>query len=549
MRYFFSYVYRLIILLICIFNNWHHHNFIWFAIYIVYIILSIILLKYRTSISGFIRNLLDISLIYSVTYNAEILNLNNYVLLLIPILNIPNNSSKLKNLKLHFLFILIWAIAFIFIPNINYSEQIICLCVVVLFCLTYFVHQAYENFKEDLDRISNNVFNYSKPDSKPHKILERIMDYLKSSNIFGFNFTNIFIFKFSKKDISIVSSTVFFDNWKIINYHDMLTQLSNSRYTNISIELNDISYNAIIVKYNDISNDYGICFTLPNSVNCEYIINSLKIILLLRIMKQPFNTILQCVTLNDFVLQKKYAADLILSSNIGYINNAKTALHYVRNQLSPLKNHLEIIKDMNIQDTEKFNKQWNFIKNRVDDHMSRVLDIETHTDKMLMQKSSTYLDEDCVNMNYTDIITLLVRQWQTKIGSKSDNSSELERTFEKEFKDKVFNYKLPEKALVYLFDNWISNMEDYGGNIKKCHIEVGKNIKVTFTNNLQRNKMKYLRNLQVIFDRDISSAVNEENAFGIYTIKLICENFGIGCFFQTKASNKSVILEVVFYGE
>lgn len=464
--------------------NW----WLYLGITIIYVMLYFFL-RIKDNIWSVFRLFLDYIYIGFILYFLkDKVDIFGYSLIFLPILNAPNHSGNKRSLLLYIFPIIILCLLlgevnlYLFVPFF------------LFFIVNNFEYRRNKKhvFYEQLNSLIDNYYIGSESFHKPYEIFKNGVRLLNENNVFQEKIDGFYGFINNNNKAVILYGSNFVGEYEFKDYKAIIKKKSDSPFRvtrNIEVYLNNrkIENNILYTIYRENADSYSFLLTFENEINLD-IFFKIRLYKFKKIL-DPFLHRLAKVLDGDFK-NKNYKLEQVreLEKHFEYISKARNMMHYIRNNLSPLKTFLSIQQDL---DTEQDPKQIEILK--IYEQKTRAK-LETSSKNMLdtaknilEQSKNPYSFLEKKEYSIEHLFSEIRNVWYNYFdedGIRSNVNFLNSKSF------KLFYNQL---GIIVLLDNWISNMYRHKANYAYIEILEEDFIVIKFSNDMSNEKSKELK--------------------------------------------------------
>ncbi|MCF1420839.1 hypothetical protein [Mangrovimonas futianensis] len=521
LRKFNSVILRLILIVFLVIIVKNQDNYFELTIYntgiFIYLVLLVFQLFIKRRHSGIIRFILDISIITFCLFEKDLNSVLNFFPYLAIIFNIVNYSSEKSRLK----FILPFINASIFIvDNFNFIilHQLIPLSLYV-FLFFYWIRFQIDRFNKVINDETTHLFLNNLNEENDFKLLDNLKNLINNDISFEhiFEIEDIFLFTYLDDKLFIIKGTKFVSEPPYI-MKKIISEIDTSTKNVVEVDY--------IPKINrkPLKNTIWFKHNINNQKYWYLISSRSKITFITKIainaLWRGFNQITSLYHYKHQVDVLRRQESKLLKDKITYVLNAKNALHYVRNKLTPTVAVLGLLERY-FNDKNLDENQIQFIENRISSkgHVEKIKTTIQRANTLMKGVEILFQKED-KNCTIPDLVYLIRKEWyhhhenQAPIEIKADLKKE--QTF-------LVNVELME----YVFTDIIENSFKYGDGDENIIISIdestGETLEVIIKNKIkdfQKNK-KRLEEIADLYNQIDNDEIYNRKTHGLSFIRRI----------------------------
>ena len=520
----YSKLYRILLVLYSLFIIFSQTNYFDLSIYLLLIIFYLTII-FKYDLPSLLRLLIDFLLINTILFSKDITIVINYIYVLIPLFNSVNFTGTKKSLLFYVvvlvtLFFNFYLTLLSFSNFYNYLIPVIILILIDIFAnIRKFLNHIIIQFTDIVDNYNISFDEINQIESIILELKERINKHFKNEVV-----KEILIFTISDKStIKLISSTFDISEFKLDIESLLKSYKENTFLLENILEINYINssnnclfflnHNNIIYVYNFIYNE-----------KLEFIDNFKYSLILLTSHKQIIILLKKitviCSLLEIYFLYQK---DILTSvhQNFLYIQRVLTAMHYIRNRLTPLKNLTSMVELPDVLENIIDNKLKKNIKNSINTSKNEIIKIQNYTSNLLDNNKNPYNEIIKGFSSKTKIFSILKKHVEIYLPSQI-----IEKSYNKDVNTK---YAINEIALDLFLADWLSNMSKYKRNyVNISFLEEEFQIIITFINDYDPS----LHNINFLiehFNTENRNEITERTSHGIHHIKILLKQLKIKC--------------------
>jgi len=512
---------------------------------VLYIIISFILIFYDFNLFAYLRLLVDYAIIGIVLFHKDVLEFNSVILLLLPIINSPNSTKAYRKI----IFPILLTVVILLFNKMFSFEYIIGL--IVLMGLSYVFYKRimfYNAFSTLYEKIDDHYMGNTKFQNI-HKLLKEIIQrynwnpwvkYMGSPRV-----TDIYCFERVNNLIFIRSSSTFLWEYDISILVDEFDKIKDEEddniVDNVEVKLDGQVYStnsAFQISFK--SKKFIIIIVWEKAPGLLFNI-VFQDMFIERIFRPYFSKIVKLMIIEYNIRKEKRMDVLSLKENQNYLNNAKTALHFLRNKFTPIQNYLEMVDSLKSADAEK--------KKIIEDNMKNEFENAKRSVQSITQKTSTILDKAKDPFYAKDIkyirarmIYIYLREiWDEIIG---DPKIEV-KSFDEQ--KKAYS-KIDVECIEMVFYDLIRNMKNFHQSYKSLQFSYNDDFIIIHFINDFKNDPTVLAQLKEIVE-DITSKGRAEiirrKAHGLLNVINFLEQMDIK--YEFKVEENKYLFEVKLF--
>jgi len=445
-----------------------------------YLILSFYLVSVDAKNFAYLRLLLDYTFIGIVLYQKNIIEFNSVIFLLLPIFNSPNSTKNYRKI----IFPLSLTLIILIINQQFHYLYLFSLSILIIMSYIFYkritFYSAYSGLYEQIDQQYINNINFS----NIYQLLESFIKKFNSNSwvkFFGnIKLDNIYCFQLKKNALHIRTGSTFVWHYNVENLMNNLKKFDKGDIQHdITITLDNIDYtHNSIIKLSLYENYYYLIIVWKGNFFTPF-----REVVVTKVLKPYFSKIIKLMILDQTIKVEKRAQIKNFKKSQSYINNAKLALHFLRNKLSPIDNLFQMLEELNTAtDREK-----EILLYELDNEFTRA----KRSLQSITQKTSLFLDKSedpfyankIVLLKARRLFVLLRDSWE-EVFSESDIDVNL-------FDEKQNNcVRVDVNCMAIVFHELVSNIEKYHQGYKRLFFDYNKTeIIVTFKNSISNDRI------------------------------------------------------------
>ncbi|GAA3557661.1 hypothetical protein [Snuella lapsa] len=492
-------------------------------------------IKYR----GIFRYLLDISLITLFLYEKDLGNtlfFLPYILLLFNSINYSNSKSRtlVFILGIHLSILIVDGFSLVFrhqlIPVIFY-----------VFMLIYYTRKIFNQFNSDLIKLIGDLFAQNISESSSYKILHEVKKRISRSSIgYFFKLDQIFLFRLINNRLVLIKGTQFIR--ELPDFSDeIIGKIKESKEKPIkgaSVIINTIEYSNIYWQRTDFENStyvYLICLKPATFMLQENIIIGLKPVF------SQVSKVFHLMNSLDYI--KKNSAKTI-KEKVAYVLDAKNAMHFVKNKLTPITNILDLV-DRYFKKPENLDeRKEKYIKEKLKNNRGNVQIKEVISKAELMIKGvDNLIAKDDVKVSERVIIDSVRRHWFYHF----ENLDDVRLNFNKESN---FNISFNHELFDFVFTDIIENISKYSTGIKMVEFieDSPGTLTVLFKNEIKdyNRKIQELQELVTQYNQPDNDEIYSRKTHGLSFIRGLMKRKKIKNVISIERETKMFIFKITF---
>lgn len=539
-----SVVIRLFLIVLMVFIYTYNSNIFIEKVYTISIILYPILLIThlylpKSSYKGLFRLTLDLSLITIFLYGKDLNSLLNFFPFLILIFNTINHSNANNRLKV-FIVLVHSSIILIDEFNIVFTHHLVPM-ILYVFIFTYSLRQLFQNLNADIIKLTGDLFAENTKNSSTHQILRKVKKELIKAPVNAvLKLEEIFLFRVINDRIVIIKGTEFVKETPSIT-KSLMDEIIRSRKSlikgaDIKINTRNIN-NSYFLKMNVYEHRYVFLLSLRGTSNFfqERIIQGLTPV---------FNQICRIFYLTNSLNKIKIEESKIIKEKVTYVLDAKNALHYVKNKLTPVTNTISLIDRYFKKPEELDSTKKEYIENKLKNNKGNVY-IKDVIEKaeVLIQGIDNLLYKDDEQKSVKYVIGLVRQIWMyhfenvDDINIDIDNLVSLELNFNTELFEFIFTDIIENISKYSLEDKCVNFNQDSEGEITVSFINVIKDY------NRKKDNLKEIVELYNMADND---EIYSRKTHGLSFIRRLMKRKKINNKISIDKENEKFIFKIKF---
>lgn len=483
-----------------------------------------------------LRQILDFTFIFLVLYKKDIFDIKHIIFCFLPLFNYANHSNIKRNPFLSYLLaaILIFSLKY---QNLRLSDFLPFLFLMLIDFLEHFRTRVY-HLKNSLLRELDKMLIKNIDSAANGEIYKEFIKYVNGS-------------KFAK--VFKVSDVICFEDiageYRLVNSHEFIgtmtldvDQLHSTSVENfkeaISLVTNEKEYNNYVGLFITTEHSKYVFLLRIDVVNM--LVHWLIRVYLYENLLPAFVKIANYIETSQDMKRMRFRMASQLKSNLGYINDAVFALHFVRNKLNPLVNYFHMEEEM---------------QSIIDDNIMSFYDHQLKQEKpraraslnMILERANNVLDmkvnsmfiSNPAPMEVTAFITMLRTIWYVDFEHDSFKAEVTPSNWEK----KVM---VDANALEVLFSDITSNIKKYR-NLKQDSLVSIKegSLEVRFTNDLKADGNNIQKFKRVASDFTTNKILQEkQTTHGLTFIKTFLNQMNVSS--SIEVSGKQCVMSLKF---
>lgn len=524
---FYSIIFRILLIVFSIYIllvNGLYFNFSVYLLCLLIYVVNYIFLLFNGDEQGKLRLVNDYSLITFILLGQDIYLISNFIFFAIPLVNSSNHSERKNNL---FFFLFVTTVSLIFISFFNtFFDKITLLLfplgmIYLISIITSARKRSERKLVNQFNKIENSL-NKILTFPKSYMLYTEILEEIKKLKFFNLNF-NIYkdIACFNIKEIGsvhLVNSSLFIYEYGTIKKERLKDFDLDSEKTEyieaFSVKFNDIEYtNSLVIK---VKSKKIYLFILTNkeentSVQNLYVFNVLKPIFerLARVIE---------FELNFNYEKRKNLVDI--KSKFLYIRNAETAMHFIKNKLSPLANLIEVFGDL-LEKNVLFPNDpalHRFVKTENDKSKNSVSKIIGQAD-LILDKSENPFNFSQLHLYEIHKVVTVTKELADEFLLTNYNI-----TFNLDYLSiDRYELKYNPEGFYLLITDWFANMKKYGTNHEVYFSENSDYFLLIFANEFDETQIIKVGTLVREFNDNKRNEIIRRKSHGLFQIKTSLE--------------------------
>lgn len=480
-------------------NNFYYITIIFYVIiHFLFRINSLVKIK---KISFFLADLVVISIFL---FDKNLFSTINYVPYFILTLVSIYYTQKFLSF---FVFICLIQISILIVNKfILFTSLHLIPVILYTFLFSFYVKKIFQELNSNIIKMTGDLFAENINENTTHHILNKVKKSINDNKIGNLlNIVDIYLFKEIQGRLVVVKGTQFINETKALNLTNNESIINSNEFiiTNDEIiEINNIKYdNSIWIKNKIQKSKYFflICIETNLPFFYERIINGLSPV---------FYQISRIFYLTNLLDRTKKEELKIIKEKITYVIDAKNALHFVKNKLTPITTTIGLVDRYFKGKSELNTIQIDFIEDKLKNNKSNIYlkEVIEKAEMLIKGVDNLIYKEDRI-VNVKVIIDSLRNNWMNHF----ENTDEVKI----KIKDlEEFNYSFNEDLFEYIYTDLIENIYKYGGNHKLVEfIDIDDKLHINFTNNVKDFEKNY------IYLKEISDSYNHPENDEIYNRK------------------------------
>ncbi|MBA3025258.1 MAG: hypothetical protein FP820_02485 [Sulfurimonas sp.] len=535
-----SLLFRLLVIGYAVFLLIVQHNFfdswVYFILAIAYFIIHINLVVREYSI---LRMLNDYLFIFIILFYKDMGMFYNVLFLLFPIMNSPNHT---QNNRRPFVLINIAAIVFILLnytnnidTNVNYQiYTVISLYIISLITFFEYYRNSYRLKLESIYTAIDKVTIRADRTSQLPKVYEKIQNTIKDK--LNLEIVQITAFRQVRKKTIVKSSSQFVHTHNIDNVIKEINKTSVLLNASISLNNKENSTNICI----KIENDIFVLLTKDKilEANIKQYITTHEVII--PILKRVAN-IIQLENSLDIQRNKVNSS---LNKKYHYVNNIMEAIHYLSNEMSPIKGYFDLKKKYDNLDNDNLKKPLFLLLQKEETLAITCLDnVVNRTLNVLDKGLNPFTTKELKKTKYKQIFMLMQKIWINRLNETNTNF--IVKNFDDNI-DKVCYTDM--NTLEFMFTDVYENVRKYSMNFKKVEFDFKNQLTIIVTNDIKdfKDKVQSLRTIVKNFNNDNKLEISRSSSFGLTHLKERASILNIKTTIDINEDEKYFIIKMKF---
>ena len=498
-----SVVIRLFLIILIIFIYKYNSNIFNEKTYLITIIVYPLLMIAhlylpKSNYKGLLRLTIDLTLITIFLYGKDLNSLLNFFPFLILIFNTINHSNANNRLNI---FALLTHSSIFLIDQFElvFTHHLVPL-ILYVFIFTYNLRQLFQNLNADIIKLTGDLFAKNTKNSSTHQILRKVKKELIKAPVNAvLKLEEIFLFRVINDRIVIIKGTEFVKETPSItkSLMDEIIKSKKSLIKGTDIKINSQNINnSYFVKLNVYEHKYVFLLSLRGTSNFfqERIIQGLTPV---------FNQICRIFYLTNSLNKIKIEESKIIKEKVTYVLDAKNALHYVKNKLTPVTNTISLIDRYFKKPEELDSTKKEYIERKLKNNKGNIY-IKDVIEKaeVLIQGIDNLLYKDDEQKSVKYVIGLVRQIWMyhfenvDDINIEIDNLESLELNFNTELFEFIFTDIIENISKYSLEDKSVSFNQESEGEITISFINVIRDY------NRKKDNLKEIVELYNMADND-----------------------------------------------
>lgn len=461
----------------------------------------------KDGVRSWIRLICDYSFIFYIIWKLPVDNFFVSALLFLPILNSSNHSSSRGSWLLYII------PASFLIYYYNFSLYIIfpffVFSIVNAFGL---LRHKYISLNDHLNTLVDKFLISPESIEKPYKIYERVIEVFNKSSLVLFDVGEIMCFKIKNENITLVNASFFI--WTFTVEDELIEKIKSSRKGSDSKFHSDV-----IINSKQYEKNFFLSVKVGDSIYCYVILPkkdnfvfSNQLVPFFEELVSPFFFRISKI-FEAYSERKRLEIEAIvqMERKVSYVQNAKSAMHFIRNKLGPLSNYLAMVADYESEtDTTDKKSLKAIIINERNKLSSSVDEILKRAHYVLDRSNNPFLVNELAEYNIKKLYSETKRVWETYFPVF------LPRLNWDVFAD---NYVVKFNAigLDFVLVNWINNMKKYGGEKQTISLDEDQQyIKLNFANSI--TDLLGAQDVVYVFNADDRIEILQRKTHGIVEI-------------------------------
>lgn len=466
----------------------------------------------KNKYKGLFRLIIDLTLITVFLYGKDLNSILNFFPFLILIFNTINHSNSNNRLKI-FVILIHFSIFLIDRFNLVLTHHLIPL-VLYVFIFTYNLRQLFQELNADIIKLTGDLFAKNTKNSSTHQILRKVKKELIKAPVNAIlKLDEIFLFRVINDKIVIIKGTDFIKESPSIP-DKLFNEIINPKKNLIKgkkVQINSqILNNAFFMKLRVYEHKYLFLLALKGTPNFfqERIIQGLTPV---------FNQICRIFYLTNSLNKIKIEESKIIKEKVTYVLDAKNALHYVKNKLTPVTNTISLIdryfkKPDELDDNKKIYIEKKLKENKSNLYIKDVIEKA----EVLIQGVDNLLYKEDEQKSVKYVIGLLRQIWMYHFENVDDINIDIENlsTIELNFNTELFEF---------IFTDIVENISKYSLQKKSVsfHQENENEFSISFINDIKdyNRKKDNLKEIVELYNMKDNDEIYSRKTHGLSFIR------------------------------
>lgn len=534
-----SYAYRIFIVIIAMVIIFTQNNFFNLDIYMLISMLYIIYLFHSNKFNGIYRLLIDYGYIVLILFDKELYVFLNIILILFPLINSPNHTSKHKKLTLLFV-VSSLSFCILYLTNSNYKNDISIMTIIsaliglalssMLIYFEYMRNLFIKDIIQAYKKIDSIDFDNSRASNIPNiykNIINIMNDELLNKYSVGSKINSITCISLTGQAINIENSSAFvldikLDNASIQKLYNLNANDSILFNVQFEVDNNKKHYNIVVCIEYKKKKFFFILFLTKYFKEPNFILK----IVINDYLYSLFKKILITINFEEHINRTKLNNTRKILSEMKYVSTTNKSLHTLNNQFTPIKTYFTMLNDYEDVkfDLDKKVLEVMLKKQRIqaENSFNRIVQLSDYLlNKNLNPFSVKKLEDIKLKVLYMTLKPIWIEEFSIK-----------EIIFD-------LNGKKLEEIVVYsnlslieiLFIDIIQNIKKHAKSERSVSFEYKDGIiSIIFRNNIKspKEKRSLLKDIK-LFNDDDKTQLLLKKGHGFSNIKEIITNLSIFC--------------------
>lgn len=547
-RYFISFFYRMLLSSYgIVLLNINENKFSWYYYLLAFVVYWIIFLMCFTkdSIQSKIRFLNDYALIFLILYGKEYLRVDNFIFLLLPILNSYNHTGQRSAIFTILLYIFPFAFLLYSVP-FNTTQILIPLLALVSINTFFALRNIVIQFNERLNQSFEKYYLDGTDIGRAHRILQNFVKIHAQDKLIKIfvNINRLVCFKLVENNIYLINSSKFIIEWELNTNEELLKTLNKEKNAkNIPVKIDDWdTTNNVIYQIQLNQNIYLFLITFNKKpTTLFYDLYAQKI--LFPVLKRIAQVI---VTESEIRNEKRKLLNQI-KSKLEYIDLSSNAIHFLNNKLNPLSLYFQLSEEIKQMDPTS-----DLYKETEEMMLASLKDAKDHFG-IAMERIRKVMNNVNNPFNLSEFEEVKVQRLFVVLRAmilqfKFGNPAEIiDFNWEPNDLDKIIKTNMP--FFEFVFEEIFMNIESHGdGSLKLEFIKESENLFIIVRNNIKdfdNSKAIQIDKYIIEFNNENMSEIMRRGIKGIRLLKQFLQQLSMS--HEMKRVNNELILKIGVY--
>jgi hypothetical protein len=399
----------------------------------------------------------------------------------------------------------------------------------------------FQSLNAEIIKLTGDLFAKNTKNSNTHQILRRVKKSLQKSSIGSvLKLDELFLFVIKSNNLVIIKGTEFVKETPVIS-HSQQEEILNSKTNLIKSEKIFINSsplnNAFWLKLKVYENNYVFLISLKEKTSFfqEKIIQGLTPV---------FNQICRIFYLTNSLSKIKIEESKIIKEKVTYVLDAKNAMHYVKNKLTPVTNTISLIDRYFKENEELDNTKKAYIEKKLKSNKSNfyISDVISKAE-LLIQGIDNLLYKDDEEKSAKYVIDLVRQIWMHHFDNIDNINIQIEKLSSIELN---FNTELFE----FIFTDIIENISKYNLDSKSVNFNKDdeNNFTITFSNEIKdfQKKQKNLQEIVELYNMADNDEIYSRKTHGLSFIRRLMKRKKITNYISIDKEKKVFTFSIKF---